>query len=179
MPNRPVDLRPSLGEGDDLLDPSSYSMRPLNTRNTYPDEIEDSAGWRHSASLGGGTPVSQCSEDLEEGTLDPRLKSISARLDRPRWMSLGRGFNAVEQWVRGPRPPRPYRVTPILSQLQTVPLVSFRRIFPRRQQRFCLLVGIFLLWSIIFLGVLSRSVLGCQIPGYRTPVRLSCVSRFW
>ena len=179
MPNQPVDFGPSLDEGDDLLDSSSYSMRPLSTRNTYPDEVENSAGWRQSSSLTEGTPVSQCSEDLEEGIVDARLKSITAHLDRPRWLAAARAFYAVEQWVRGPQPPRPYRVTPILSQLQTFPLNSFRRFFPRGQQRFCLLVAIFLLWSIIFVGLLSISVLGCQIPGYRTPVRLSCISRFW
>ena len=177
MPNRPVDLRPSLGEGDDLLDSSSYSMRPLGTSNAYPDENEDSAGWHHSESSNEGTPGSQRSEDLEEGILDARLNS--AHLDRPRWISVARTFYAIEQWVRGPRPPRPYRITPILAQLQPMPLKTFRRYFPRRQQRFCLLGAVFLLWLIIFLGVLSRSVLGCQIPGYRTPVRLSCVSRFW
>lgn len=88
-------------------------------------------------------------------------------------------FYDLYQWVKGPQPPRPFKISPLLPRLQNAPTVFLHKHFPERNQRFWLLLIICVLWVSLFSGVLSASLSGCQVSGYNTPVRLSCVSRFW
>ena len=93
--------------------------------------------------------------------------------------AAARIFYALCGWVKGPQPPRPFTIKPILPQLQDIPRDILRNRWPARRHKILLLIIICLLWAATYLGVLSVSISRCQIPGYKSPVRLSCVSRFW
>ena len=160
------------GEEDHFLSSLSYPMHLLTDGNPrYTNEIDDDA----SPYL--DTPESRIPEALEEGCLTV-LKPIVSDSGLP-VQSVSRIYYAVSRWIRGPRPSRPYRLKPILPQLQSVPLDWLRRRLRRRQERLWLLAIAFILWAVVFLSLLSYSILGCQVSGYKGPVRLSCVSRFW
>ena len=144
------DEPPSLEEDDHLLASSSYPLDVLEGGPTLPSD----------------TPKGQISPAQMEGHGRPKNPAVYI-------------FHALCRWVKGPRPPRPFKIKPIFPQLQNVPLAFLQRSVPRGQRRFWLLIIHHCLWLGVFLGVLYISRSGCQVPGYRTPVRLSCVSRFW
>ena len=83
------------------------------------------------------------------------------------------------QWLKGPQPSRPFGIKPTLPRLQHDLLSFFHRKCPSRRQRGLWYALLCLLWAACFLVILSTSIRGCHIPGYRSPVRLSCVSRLW
>lgn len=93
--------------------------------------------------------------------------------------SAARIFYDLCQWVKGPQSPRQSKISPFLPRLQNAPIDFLHKHFPERNQRYWLLLIICFLWVGLFSGVLSTSLSGCQVFGYNTPVRLSCVSRFW
>lgn len=82
------------------------------------------------------------------------------------------------KWVEGPRPPRRYTIRPAFRNLQTAPMRLLHR-YMSKKTRFWVLLSFYLAWVLTFLIVLSSSVFGCRLDGYRSPVRLSCISRFW
>lgn len=82
------------------------------------------------------------------------------------------------KWAKGPRPPRLYTIRPAFKTLQTAPMRLLHR-HTSKQTRFWLLLSFSLAWALTFLAVLTSSVFGCRLDGYETPVRLSCISRFW
>lgn len=88
-------------------------------------------------------------------------------------------FDGLCQWVKGPQPPRPFKMSPFLPWFQNAPIIFLHKHLPERNQRFGLLLIVCFLWVSVFSGVLSASLSRCQVFGYNTPVRLSCNSRFW
>lgn len=168
------DVPPSLNEDHRFLHSSSYAMRLLNSV----DETDEASTGQLSPSSSQGTTQHGLLDVVEEGLITSRPKRVITHYGRP-IESIARLLYDVGRWVQGPRPPRPYKIDPVFPRVQTTLLVFLQKYFPKRRQKFWLLGSFFLLWVFVFLGVLSRSILGCQIPGYETPVRLSCVSRFW
>ena len=173
------DNLPSHEVNDHLLESSSYPLKAVNGRTPrYRDGIEDAYTGHISPSLSLDEPENRVSQVYEEGFLTERPNPICSLYGGPK-ESAARVFHALCRWVKGPRPPRPFKIKPILPQLQNLPLAFLHKHFPGRRQRIWLLIIFYFLWGGVFLGVLSMSISGCQVPGYKTPVRLSCVSRFW
>ena len=171
----PLDhVPPSLNEDHRFLHSFSYAMQHLNTV----DETEDASTAQLLPSSSPGTAQHGLLEDVEEGLITSRPKRRFDHHGRP-MESVARMLYDVGEWVQGPRPPRPYKIDPVLPRVQTIPLVLLRILFANRRQRFWLLGASFLLWVSVFLGLLSSSIIGCRIPGHGTPVRLSCVSIYW
>ena len=83
------------------------------------------------------------------------------------------------KWIIGPQPPRPFTVTPMLPNLQLVPLRLLDYYIPSRRRKILLFLLCFLTWTFGFSILLSVSSSKCTFPGYELPVRLSCISRFW
>ena len=81
-------------------------------------------------------------------------------------------------WIRGPQPPRPYVINPILPHLQEAPSKTFHRYVPEGK-RWLLLITLCSIWVIVLLAGPILSLTRCQVPGYGIPTRISCVSRFW
>ena len=163
----------SFTTNDQVLASSSYLMDVPNYNGIEDAEI----GYRlHSMAF--DRSVSRILLAQEESFLNACPNPTYARRSGPK-ESAARVVYALYRWAKGPRQLRPFRIEPILPQLQNVPLVLLQKYFPKRKQQFWLLIILCLLWVSVFLGVLSTSISGCQVPGYKTPVRLSCVSRFW
>lgn len=168
-----------LKEDDRLLPFSDCpSHDPLGKSPRYRDRITDGdieLGTISSASVGIETPSLQAHEEnLLTGSLDPPDSD-----DTGRKTTVASIFHVFSRWMKGPRPSRPFKIKPILSHVQNSPIAFLDRYLPRREQRFCLLLIVCLLWIVSFSAVLSTSISGCHISGYHTPVRLSCVSRLW
>lgn len=87
--------------------------------------------------------------------------------------------SAVAKWTKGPDPPRPFKVEPFFPKIQTAPLRLINDHFPKRAQKAYLLIAFYLCWFLCFAVVLHTSAFASDIPGYGSPVHLSCGNRFW
>ncbi|KAI4687136.1 hypothetical protein J4E85_009631 [Alternaria conjuncta] len=92
---------------------------------------------------------------------------------------LQRAWNNVVVWVKGPQPPRPWKIHPFFPKIQTAPIRLLNSYFPERRQKIGLLVFFYFCWILTFGLVLHRSAFAADIPGYGSPVRVRCTDRFW
>jgi len=92
---------------------------------------------------------------------------------------LQRVWNNVVVWVKGPQPPRPWKIHPFFPKIQTAPIQLLNNYFPERRQKIGLLVFFYFCWILTFGLVLHRSAFAADIPGYGSPVRIRCTDRFW
>ncbi|RYN31207.1 hypothetical protein AA0114_g12204 [Alternaria tenuissima] len=92
---------------------------------------------------------------------------------------LQRIWNNVVVWVKGPQPPRPWKIHPFFPKIQTAPIQLLNNYFPERRQKIALLVFFYFCWLLTFGLVLHRSAFAADIPGYGSPVRIRCTDRFW
>jgi hypothetical protein len=126
------------------------------------------------------TPTPRRSLEIED--VGSRNRSIR----RPRlWMRaeqkvpapIARWSRKAVNWIRGPAPPRSYRITPFFESVQTLPV----RLLAHLPQwvRACIFTVAFVLWVVIFGVILSEYGLPSDIGGLGPPVRLSCVDNLW
>ena len=101
----------------------------------------------------------------------PILKYIPPRIRRT--------SRAVAKWVKGPQPPRPWKIRPFFPGIQSAPIQFLNNYFPKRKQKVALLIFFYICWLAAFSLVLNRSAFASDIPGYGSPVRIRCVDRFW
>ena len=92
---------------------------------------------------------------------------------------LQRIWNNVVVWVKGPQPPRPWKIHPFFPKIQTAPIQLLNNYFPERRQKIALLLFFYFCWLLTFGLVLHRSAFAADIPGYGSPVRIRCTDRFW
>ncbi|KAL7776002.1 hypothetical protein CFE70_006414 [Pyrenophora teres f. teres 0-1] len=92
---------------------------------------------------------------------------------------LQRVWDKVVVWVKGPQPPRPWKIRPFFPRIQTAPIQLLNNYFPKRKQKIALLVFFYFCWILTFGLVLHRSAFAADIPGYGSPVRIRCTDRFW
>lgn len=92
--------------------------------------------------------------------------------------SLPPRFSALFQWLGGPRPSRPFRISPSFPQIENLPVRFLDRHLEWRQ-KFWLLLALCLVWIVSFSAISAVSERSCRVPGYKSPLRLSCVSRPW
>ncbi|KAF2179810.1 hypothetical protein K469DRAFT_730441 [Zopfia rhizophila CBS 207.26] len=90
-----------------------------------------------------------------------------------------RAWGATVQWVKGPQPPRPWKIRPLFPRVQTAPVQFLNNYFPKRKHRVLLLIFFYFCWLLSFGLVLHRSAFAADIPGYGSPVRIRCTDRFW
>ncbi|KAF2683460.1 hypothetical protein K458DRAFT_305534 [Lentithecium fluviatile CBS 122367] len=103
----------------------------------------------------------------------PRWKRVHDHIPPP----LSRAGYKVAQWVRGPQPPKEYRIKPLFESVQTFPIRLLGRL--PRLARICVYICAFMLWIIVFGVLLRKFGLPNDFVGFGTPVRLSCVARLW
>ena len=120
--------------------------------------------------------------------LDDPLTSQSDRLPQSAWRdrvaqsmpeSVRQASSSVINWVKGPDPPRPWSIAPFLPKIQTAPIQLLNTYLPKRQHRFLLLLLLYFGWMLSFALVLRKSAFAADVPGYGSPVRLSCGTSFW
>jgi hypothetical protein len=90
---------------------------------------------------------------------------------------ISRTAHRVTQWVRGPQPPKEYRIKPLFENVQTFPVRLLARL--PRLARICAFIGAFMLWIVLFGVLISSFGLPDDFAGFGAPVRLSCVARLW
>ena len=91
---------------------------------------------------------------------------------------LQRMWQSTVVWVKGPQPPRPWKIRPFFPHVQTAPLRLLNNYFPKRKHKIALLVFFYFCWILTFGLVLHRSAFAADIPGYGSPVRVRCTDRF-
>lgn len=132
-----------------------------------------------------GTPPSADELDnySDEALLPPSddspSQSLSKRGAQQIPESVRHTWAAAVKWAKGPDPPRPWSITPIFQKLQTAPIRFMDIYVPERRHRFFLLMLLYIGWIISFALVLRKSAFTSDVPGYGSPVRISCGTSFW
>jgi hypothetical protein len=94
-------------------------------------------------------------------------------------MPMGKVLRAFSTWLKGPQPPRPYHIEPFFGRVQTAPTKLFAVYIPKIRHRIWILMAFYTIWLSVFIFILHKSTSTGEIGGYGSPVRLSCISRFW
>lgn len=105
-----------------------------------------------------------------------RERSYASKYVPPR---LQRTWVSVKTWVKGPQPPRPWKIYPLFPKIQTAPIRLLDTFFPKRKHKIGLLIVFYAAWILSFALVLHKSAFSADIPGYGAPVRIGCTQRFW
>jgi hypothetical protein len=92
---------------------------------------------------------------------------------------IQKAWTHVVTWVKGPQPPRPWKIHPFFPKIQTAPVQFVDKYFPKRKHKIMLLVAFYFCWLLSFGLVLHRSAFAADVPGYGPPVRIGCTDRFW
>ena len=116
--------------------------------------------------------ASEASDD-EHAAREP---SFASRYIPPR---LQRAWTSTKTWVKGPQPPRPWRIRPLFPAVQLTPVRLLHRYFPKRKHKITVLVIFYIAWFLSFSLVLHRSAFAADIPGYGAPVNIRCTDRLW
>ncbi|KAF4556588.1 LCCL domain-containing protein [Elsinoe fawcettii] len=114
---------------------------------------------------------------VDPGT--PDRPTFSKRVKNSIPPRLVRYWTATATWIKGPQPPRPFKITPILPGVQHAPLRLLDRYAPKRAQRAWLLAFFWAAWLLAFSLIQWKSSFASEIPGYGAPARLSCGARYW
>lgn len=129
------------------------------------------------------TPTLRDSLQLDDGITHARPNTTSSlwRFRRKMERTIPRPVvdipKKIMNWVRGPEPPRIYKITPFFERWQTLPVRTFARL--PRWLRICIFGIACILWITIFGVVVSGYSLPSNIGGFGAPVRLACVANLW
>jgi hypothetical protein len=116
------------------------------------------------------------SEASDEEHYTIQESSYASKYIPPRLLHTWRN---IVIWVKGPQPPRPWKINPYFPKIQTAPIRFIDNYFPKRKHKILLLVSFYFCWVLSFVLVLQRSAFAADIPGYGSPVRIRCTDRFW
>jgi hypothetical protein len=124
------------------------------------------------------TPNGQNIEELvaphrQSSHTPPWKRNFRARTPAP----LVRWSRKVGAWVKGPKPPTKYTITPFLERWQTLPVRWLERL--PEWMRICAYAAACITWIIVFALVISDGGLPADIGGFGAPVKLSCVNNLW
>ncbi|KAF7718801.1 Uncharacterized protein PECH_005870 [Penicillium ucsense] len=119
--------------------------------------------------------------DVDDSDADSYLSDYDDHRSGPRrWNPpLSCTRDGFLTWLRGPQPPHVYRIHPWFPQWQAAPARFVDRWAPRRQMKVALLAGGLIFWTLVFFLSLKAAVAGQAIPGYGSPVKISCHHRLW
>jgi hypothetical protein len=141
----------------------------------YRDD-DDNASMHSDDPDASGTILIRGSEASDEESFEQQEPYYATKYISPR---LQRAWRKTVIWVKGPQPPRPWKIRPIFPTIQTAPLRFINNYFPKRKHKVALLVFFYFCWLLSFGLVLHRSAFAADIPGYGSPVRYRCEDRFW
>ncbi|KAJ4393063.1 hypothetical protein N0V93_002270 [Gnomoniopsis smithogilvyi] len=85
----------------------------------------------------------------------------------------------VRTYLKGPEPPRIWKIRPILPRVQQLPLRLADKVCPRQWQRTVALFIFYVCWVATFAAVLHKSSVADDVNGYGQPIRVSCGGVFW
>lgn len=139
----------------------------------------------NSSSSSDGQPsqgILYISPDLEAGSesQDPsKLHVWADRMAHRVPSPIRKASSFVVTWVKGPDPPRIWKINPYLPSIQTAPIRLLDRWAPKRMQRFALLMALYFCWLLCFVTILHKSAFSSEIAGYGSPSTLSCTDTYW
>ena len=116
-------------------------------------------------------------EDAAPGNRSLRARRIWTRLETKLPAPVARWSRKAAGWLKGPEPPRIYRITPFLERIQTFPVRQLARL--PQWVRACLYLVAFVLWAVLFAVILTNYSLPTNLAGFGAPVPLSCVTNLW
>lgn len=90
-----------------------------------------------------------------------------------------RWWRVTKKWTQGPKPARPWRITPVLEEYQNLPIVIRNHYFPTRSHKIWLLVAFYGCWLLTFSLMLRKSAFASDVRGHGAPHLISCAARFW
>lgn len=93
--------------------------------------------------------------------------------------AVRRRSNTIWTYLKGPDPPRIWKIRPFLPRLQHLPLVLVDKVCPRQWQRILALFVFYVCWIATFAAVLHKSSVADNVPGYGQPILIQCGSTFW
>lgn len=111
--------------------------------------------------------------DRPGSKLAAQWETLRGRLPAPIVRYTGK---AVE-WIRGPQPPKTYRIDPLFENIQTLPIRLLGRL--PKIPRLAILFLAFVIWVVVFGVIISGRGLPADIGGFGRPVRLACTTRLW
>jgi hypothetical protein len=92
---------------------------------------------------------------------------------------IQKAWKRTTVWVKGPQPPRQWKIHPFFPRVQMAPVHFLNNYFPKRKHKVSLLVFFYFCWFLSFSLVLHRSAFAADIPGHGSPVRIRCNDRLW
>jgi len=120
--------------------------------------------------------------EAEDGNLPPS-RSLIPHASGVRWKwipyPVRRFSGAVVNWTRGPPDARNFKIDPLLPQVQHFPIVMLAKVLPQRKHRIWLFMFWVAMWIVTFALVMRQGFLVSEIPGWGTPVKISCGSTYW
>jgi hypothetical protein len=138
-------------------------------RESYRDDVEEHPANPHTNTVEPGEELAF--DDADQHETNNSYKWIPAPLQRT--------SKTVVKWVKGPQPPRIWKINPIFPNIQKAPLRLLQRYCPKRKHKVGLLIGFCFIWLLTFVTVLRKSAFASEVAGYGSPVRLSCAARYW
>ncbi|TEA22259.1 Uncharacterized protein C8034_v006767 [Colletotrichum sidae] len=111
----------------------------------------------------------------------PRFMQDEGEWKRWKWMPfpVRRIVKATAKWSKGPPNPRPYKIKPILPQVQGFPLHLVDRFLSRSKHR----VGLYFLyvavWIVTFALVKRSETFATEIEGWGAPQPIGCGVTYW
>jgi hypothetical protein len=161
-------------ELDSLMEARDSANDERSPPQVYRDD-EAASVHSHDSTVSDGILIngSEASDEEYYSTQEPYYASkyIPPRLQRV--------CKATATWVKGPQPPRPWKIHPIFPKVQIAPVQLLNSYFPKRKHKVILLLFFYFCWLLSFGLVLHRSAFAADIPGYGSPVRVRCNDRFW
>lgn len=92
---------------------------------------------------------------------------------------LIRVSDAVTTWVKGPQPPRIYRINPFFPRIQYAPVALLDRFLPKFFHRALLLALTLAIWLLTFSLIQWKSSFASEVRGHGSPAVLSCNAHYW
>lgn len=141
-------------------------------------KIKASADARATSTVPSSTDDSVVLQDHATGSneVDYRLlEKLKGRVPP----TIQRPSRRVWTYLKGPEPPRIWKIRPILPRLQQFPTRLSDRVCPKQWQRTVALFLFYICWIATFGAVLHKSSVADDVNGYGQPIRVSCGGVFW
>ena len=151
----------------DLEEGSSghFSAAHSSSASTSPSSPDETAHHTYPNNFG----------SVQKSLIAAKFSKLLPTLPAP----LVRLFGRLALWIKGPQPPRQYKIKPFLERYQTIPVRLLDQWITQYHQKVWLLAGHHIFWLALFVVILRKSTSTGDVGGYGPPVRLSCTSRLW
>ena len=142
-----------------------------------PETIDLEHGTKRDDNRDRVTPSGQSTELVAPHRQSRRAPPWTSKLGECTPAPVARWGRKVVEWVKGPKPPSRYTITPFLERWQTLPVGLLARL--PEWARICIYAIACVVWIVTFAVVVSDGGLPSDIGGFGAPVKLSCVNNLW